>query len=156
MAEDLAKLQVKLEAQADEYVKEIKRADSETKRAVASMTKETERLKKQSSSMGMWKNTGKLIADSVKHAIPNIKAMNAEIKNYVKEAQVAAGIKVYTDEYAETRRNIEKTRKKLNELRQEERHCSRWEKAAASRTGTEVSENPLKKRRRNWIHCMKK
>ena len=53
MAEDLAKLQVKLEAQADEYVKEIKRADSETKRAVASMTKETERLKKQSSSMGM-------------------------------------------------------------------------------------------------------
>ena len=78
MAEDLAKLQVKLEAQADEYVKEIKRADSETKRAVASMTKETERLKKQSSSMGMWKNTGKLIADSVKHAIPNIKAMNAE------------------------------------------------------------------------------
>ena len=38
MAEDLAKLQVKLEAQADEYVKEIKRADSETKRAVASMT----------------------------------------------------------------------------------------------------------------------
>lgn len=121
MAEDLAKLQVKLEAQADEYVKEIKRADSETKRAVASMTKETERLKKQSSSMGMWKNTGKLIADSVKHAIPNIKAMNAEIKNYVKEAQVAAGIKVYTDEYAETRRSIEKTRKKLNELRQEEK-----------------------------------
>ena len=49
------------------------------------------------------------------------KAMNAEIKNYVKEAQVAAGIKVYTDEYAETRRNIEKTRKKLNELRQEEK-----------------------------------
>lgn len=51
MAEDLAKLQVKLEAQADEYVKEIKRADSETKRAVASMTKETERLK---SSLPVW------------------------------------------------------------------------------------------------------
>lgn len=33
MAEDLAKLQVKLEAQADEYVKEIKRADSETKKS---------------------------------------------------------------------------------------------------------------------------
>ena len=60
MAEDLAKLQVKLEAQADEYVKEIKRADSETKRAVASMTKETERLKKQSSSMGMWKKYRKI------------------------------------------------------------------------------------------------
>ena len=105
MAEDLAKLQVKLEAQADEYVKEIKRADSETKRAVASMTKETERLKKQSSSMGMWKNTGKLIADSVETCeFQTIKAMNAENKNYVKEAQVAAGIKVYTDEYAETRR----------------------------------------------------
>ena len=67
MAEDLAKLQVKLEAQADEYVKDLKRADAETKRAVDSMSKETERLKKQSSSMGMWKNTGKLIADSVKH-----------------------------------------------------------------------------------------
>ena len=121
MAEDLAKLQVKLEAQADEYVKEIKRADSETKRAVASMTKETERLKKQSSSMGMWKNTGKLIADSVKHAIPNIKAMSAEIKGYVKEAQVAAGVKVYTDEYASVRNSMEKTRKKLKELRQEEK-----------------------------------
>ena len=121
MAEDLAKLQVKLEAQADEYVKEIKRADSETKRAVASMTKETERLKKQSSSMSMWKNTGKLIADSVKHAIPNIKALSAEIKGYVKEAQVAAGVKVYTDEYASVRNSMEKTRKKLKELRQEEK-----------------------------------
>lgn len=121
MAEDLAKLQVKLEAQADEYVKEIKRADSETKRAVASMKKETERLKKQSSSMGMWKNTGKLIADSVKHAIPNIKAMNAEIKNYVKEAQVAAGVKIYTDEYAKTQESIEKLQGKLNELYQEEK-----------------------------------
>lgn len=121
MAEDLAKLQVKLEAQADEYVKEIKRANSETKRAVASMTKETERLKKQSSSMSMWKNTGKLIADSVKHAIPNIKALSAEIKGYVKEAQVAAGVKVYTDEYASVRNSMEKTRKKLKELRQEEK-----------------------------------
>ena len=121
MAEDLAKLQVKIEAHVDDYVKDIKKADSETKKTVDSMTKETERLKKQSSSMDMWKNTGKLIATSVKHAIPNIKAMNAEIKNYVKEAQVAAGIKVYTDEYAETRKNIEKTRKKLNELRQEEK-----------------------------------
>ena len=121
MAEDLAKLQVKLEAQADEYVKEIKRADSETKRAVASMTKETERLKKQSSSMSMWKNTGKLIADSVKYAIPNIKALSAEIKGYVKEAQVAAGVKVYTDEYASVRNSMEKTRKKLKELRQEEK-----------------------------------
>ena len=132
MAEDLAKLQVKLEAQADEYVKEIKRADSETKRAVASMTKETERLKKQSSSMYMWKNTGKLIADSVKHAIPNIKAMNstinrdikamnASIKSYVKEAQVAAGVKVYTNEYAKTQESIKNLRRKLNELYQEEK-----------------------------------
>lgn len=121
MAEDLAKLQVVLEARADDLVKGYKVAESETKKAVDSMTKETERLKKQSSNMDMWKNTGKLIANSVKHAIPNIKAMNASIKNYVKEAQVAAGVKVYTDEYAETRRNIEKTRKKLNELRQEEK-----------------------------------
>lgn len=121
MAEDLAKLQVKLEAQADEYVKELKRADSETKRAVDSMSKETERLKKQSSSMDMWKNTGKLIADSVKHAIPNIKALSAEVKGYVKEAQVAAGVKVYTDEYASVRNSMEKTRKKLKELRQEEK-----------------------------------
>ena len=121
MAEDLAKLQVVLEARVDDLMKGYKVAESETKKAVDSMTKETERLKKQSSSMDMWKNTGKLIADSVKHAIPNIKAMNAEIKNYVKEAQVAAGVKVYTDEYAETRKNIEKTRKKLNELRQEEK-----------------------------------
>ena len=33
MAEDLAKLQVKLEAQADEYVKELKRADSRNKKS---------------------------------------------------------------------------------------------------------------------------
>lgn len=121
MAEDLAKLQVKLEAQADEYVKELKRADSETKRAVDSMSKETERLKKQSSSMHMWKNTGKLVAHSIRYAIPNIKAMNASIKNYVKEAQVAAGVKVYTDEYAKTQESIEKLQGKLNELYQEEK-----------------------------------
>ena len=121
MAEDLAKLQVKLEAQADEYVKELKRADSETKRAVDSMSKETERLKKQSSNMDMWKNTGKLVAHSIRYAIPNIKAMNASIKNYVKEAQVAAGVKVYTDEYAKTQESIEKLQGKLNELYQEEK-----------------------------------
>lgn len=121
MAEDLAKLQVKLEAQADEYVKELKRADSETKIAVDSMSKETERLKKQSSSMDMWKNTGKLVAHSIRYAIPNIKAMNASIKNYVKEAQVAAGVKVYTDEYAKTQESIEKLQGKLNELYQEEK-----------------------------------
>lgn len=121
MAEDLAKLQVKLEAQADEYVKALKRADSETKRAVDSMSKETERLKKQSSSMDMWKNTGKLIAHSIRYAIPNIKAMNASIKNYVKEAQVAAGVKMYTDEYAKTQESIEKLQGKLNELYQEEK-----------------------------------
>lgn len=121
MAEDLAKLQVKLEAQADEYVKELKRADSETKRAVDSMSKETERLKKQSSSMDMWKNTGKLVAHSIRYAIPNIKAMNASIKNYVKETQVAAGVKVYTDEYAKTQESIEKLQGKLNELYQEEK-----------------------------------
>ena len=121
MAEDLTKLQVKLEAQADEYVKELKRADSETKRAVDSMSKETERLKKQSSSMDMWKNTGKLVAHSIRYAIPNIKAMNASIKNYVKEAQVAAGVKVYTDEYAKTQESIEKLQGKLNELYQEEK-----------------------------------
>lgn len=121
MAEDLAKLQVKLEAQADQYVKEIKKAESETKKAVDSMEKETERLKKQSSSMSMWKNTGKLIADSVKHTIPNIKALSAEVKGYVKEAQVAAGVKVYTDEYASVRNSMEKTRKKLKELQQEEK-----------------------------------
>lgn len=121
MAEDLAKLKVKLEAQVDEYVKEIRKAKSETKSAVDSMEKQTERLKKQSSSMFMWKNTGKLIADSVKHAIPNIKALSAEVKGYVKEAQVAAGVKVYTDEYASVRNSMEKTRKKLKELRQEEK-----------------------------------
>lgn len=153
MAEDLAKLQVKLEAQADEYVKEIKRADSETKRAVASMKKETERLKKQSSSMGMWKNTGKLIADSVKHAIPNIKAMNAEIKNYVKEAQVSKYILTNMQRREKILRKPEKSSMNCG---RKKRRCSRWEKAAANQTGIEASENLLRKRRRNWMHCRKR
>lgn len=50
-----------------------------------------------------------------------IKAVNSGIKQYIKEAQIAAGIKVYTDEFKQAERDANRAAQTLEKLKQKKR-----------------------------------
>ena len=50
-----------------------------------------------------------------------IKAVNSGIKQYIKEAQIAAGIKVYTDEFKQAEREADRAAQTLEKLNQKKR-----------------------------------
>lgn len=50
-----------------------------------------------------------------------IKAVNSGIKQYIKEAQIAAGIKVYTDEFKQAERDADRAAQILEKLNQKKR-----------------------------------
>lgn len=50
-----------------------------------------------------------------------IKAVNSGIKQYIKEAQIAAGIKVYTDEFKKAERDADRAAQTLEKLKQKKR-----------------------------------
>lgn len=52
------------------------------------------------------------------------KGIAAGIKNYVRDAQIAAGIRVYTDDYLELSEDIERTSKELERLKEQKRALS--------------------------------
>lgn len=151
MSNELAKLKVTLEAQTSAYKKEMKEAKAVTKQvsdsikaetskmtASANMDKATESVKKQMSLIQKMKQTmsGKLpempesiknMGATIKESLRNTKsgapfsAMLHDVRQYVKEAQLAAGIKVHTEEYQQNERDIERVTQALERLKQKKR-----------------------------------
>lgn len=151
MSNELAKLKVTLEAQTSAYKKEMKEAKAVTKQvgdsikaetskmtASANMDKATESVKKQMSLIQKMKQTmsGKLpempesiknMGVTIKESLRNTKsgapfsAMLHDVRQYVKEAQLAAGIKVHTEEYQQNERDIERVTQALERLKQKKR-----------------------------------
>ena len=151
MSNELAKLKVTLEAQTSAYKKEMKEAKAVTKQvsdsikaetskmtASANMDKATESVKKQMSLIQKMKQTmsGKLpempesiknMGATIKESLRNTKsgapfsAMLHDVRQYVKEAQLAAGIKVHTEEYQQNERYIERVTQALERLKQKKR-----------------------------------
>lgn len=151
MSNELAKLKVTLEAQTSAYKKEMKEAREVTKQvsdsiksetskitANANMDKAAESVKKQMSLIQKMKQTmsGKLpeMPESIKNMGVTIKeslrntrsgapfsAMLHDVRQYVKEAQLAAGIKVHTEEYQQNERDIERVTQVLERLKQKKR-----------------------------------
>lgn len=151
MSNELAKLKVTLEAQTSAYKKEMKEAREVTKQvtdsikaetskitASANMDKATESVKKQMSLIQKMKQTmsGKLpempesiknMGVTIKESLRNTKsgapfsAMLHDVRQYVKEAQLAAGIKVHTEEYQQNERDIERVTQALERLKQKKR-----------------------------------
>ncbi len=151
MSNELAKLKVTLEAQTSAYKKEMKEAREVTKQvsdsikaetskitANANMDKATESVKKQMSLIQKMKQTmsGKLpempesiknMGATIKESLRNTKsgapfsAMLHDVRQYVKEAQLAAGIKVHTEEYQQNERDIERVTQALERLKQKKR-----------------------------------
>ena len=151
MSNELAKLKVTLEAQTSAYKKEMKEAREVTKQvsdsiksetskitANANMDKAAESVKKQMSLIQKMKQTmsGKLpempesiknMGVTIKESLRNtrsgapISAMLHDVRQYVKEAQLAAGIKVHTEEYQQNERDIERVTQALERLKQKKR-----------------------------------
>lgn len=123
MSEDLAKLKVTIEGDSKHFKREMSQSEAEAKRA-------SNAIKKAMSGIGFkntvgeklvapWKQVGKRI----KSTITDIRAgeLKESMKDYVKEAQLAAGIKVYTDDYLRIKDDIDRTNKSLEKMQQKKR-----------------------------------
>lgn len=149
MSDTLAKLKVILEASTSSYKKEMEKAQKVTKSVSDSVKSETSKVKqamrmddttesvkkqisvfqklkdtmKSNSIPQDVKNTGSIIKDTFRDMKSGVlpKAMYDGMKQYVKEAQLAAGIKIHTDEFTETEKDIERATQALERLNQKKR-----------------------------------
>ena len=128
MADTLEKLKVIIEASASPMEKEAKRVISTTKNMVKSVNQTLQ---------GISKNQVKMVDDRTMSQLQNMRNLIRRtfsdvksgdftrnlahgMKNYVKEAQIASGIKVYTEEYKNICNDIERMDKALDKLYQKQ------------------------------------
>lgn len=125
MSEDLKKMKVTIEGDTKSLKKELGSARQETRRSSAVIRKEIEKIKQSMS--GKLPKVPQNISTTMRQSFQNIKvgapfsAMAQDVKQYVKEAQLAAGIKVHTEEYEQTERDIERVSQSLEGLKQKKR-----------------------------------
>lgn len=125
MSDTLHKMQVVIEGNISNLKKSSRDAVQETKKMTSSINNELKKAKnpmeslQNDSSMKQIRNAQNLIRGMFRNMknslIPQEVASGA--KNYVKEAQLAAGIRVYTDDYLRLRGDIASTGKELEGLR---------------------------------------
>lgn len=129
MAKELERLQVAIEADPRKLKQGAGEAKKSVKEMTASINRDIEKIKSPaknmagSETMTMLNNTKAMI----KKTIADIKSGDFTggiadgIKNYVKEAQVAAGIKVYTEDYERICADVERAENSLERLNQKQR-----------------------------------
>lgn len=136
MGDTLHKMQVKIEGDASSLKKELESTSQATKRSTEIIQKEIEKIKQSMS--GKLSKIPKNISDTIKQSFQNIKsgapfsAMIQNTRQYVKEAQLAAGIKVHTKEYEQNEKDIERVIQALERLEQKKRDLTN------SRSGNEA------------------
>lgn len=102
MAEDLAKLQVVIEANNAPLKKELKKAQDMVKEASGNMEKQSS-------------------VKAFSGEITKAQQLAKKMRQIVKEAQVQAGTKVYTEEYKTVQKEADNAKRKLRQLREEEK-----------------------------------
>lgn len=102
MAEDLAKLQVVIEATNAPLKKELKKAQDMVKEASGNMEKQSS-------------------VKAFSCEITKAQQLAKKMRQIVKEAQVQAGTKVYTEEYKTVQKEADNAKRKLRQLREEEK-----------------------------------
>lgn len=130
MADTLEKLKVVIEASASPLEKESKKAISSTRSMVKSINKTLKGVSKtplvavdNNKTMVQLRNMKNLL----KKTFSDVKSgeltegISNSVKNYVKEAQMASGIKVYTEDYKNICNDVERADKALNKLYQKQR-----------------------------------
>lgn len=121
---DTARLKVSIEANAGGMKKGAAEAKRTVKDMMSSINEDIAKIKSPLANVAN-SNSSKELAN-MKRGIQSLykntlngnvfSAINYEIKNYVKEAQIAAGTKVYSDDYLKLENDIEKTDKALEKL----------------------------------------
>ena len=102
MAEDLAKLQVVIEATNAPLKKELKKAQDMVKEASGNMEKQSS-------------------VKAFSGEITKAQQLAKKMRQIVKKAQVQAGTKVYTEEYKTVQKEADNAKRKLRQLREEEK-----------------------------------
>lgn len=102
MAEDLAKLQVVIEATNAPLKKELKKAQDMVKEASGNMEKQSS-------------------VKAFSGEITKAQQLAKKMRQIIKEAQVQAGTKVYTEEYKTVQKEADNAKRKLRQLREEEK-----------------------------------
>ena len=102
MAEDLAKLQVVIEATNAPLKKELKKAQDMVKEVSGNMEKQSS-------------------VKAFSGEITKAQQLAKKMRQIVKEAQVQAGTKVYTEEYKTVQKEADNAKRKLRQLREEEK-----------------------------------
>lgn len=127
MASTLEKLKVVIEANASPMEKEAKKAIATTKNMVQSINKTLQdaannyEIVKSDKTMVQLRN----MTNMFKKTLGDITNGNLaggiadNVKNYVKEAQVASGIKVYTEDYKKICNDVERAEKEVAKYEQE-------------------------------------
>lgn len=138
MSEDLKKMKVTIEGDAKSLKKELGSARGDVRKTTDIFKNEIEKIKQSMS--GKLPKVPQNISTTMRQSFQNIKAgapfsaMAQDVKQYVKEAQLTAGIKVHTEEYEQTERDIERVSRSLDRLKQKKRDLMN------SSGGTERSE----------------
>lgn len=130
MADTLEKLKVIIEASASPMEKEAKRVISTTQNMVKSVNQTLQGISKNQVQMVDGKTMSQLqnMRNLIRRTFTDVKSgdftrnLAQGMKNYVKEAQIASGIKVYTEEYKNICNDIDRMDKALDKLYQKQRN----------------------------------
>lgn len=126
MSEDLAKLKVTIEGDSKSFKREMSQSEAEAKRA-------SDAIKKAMSGINFKNKLGKEELDAgnlLKKTLSDIKSgglpqsVKDSMKDYIKQAQLAAGIKVHTEEYKDLSSDIDAAEKALSKLEREQQRLS--------------------------------
>lgn len=126
MSEDLAKLKVTIEGDSKSFKREMSQSEAEAKRA-------SDAIKKVMSGIDFKSKLGKeelAAGNLLKKTLSDIKSgglpqsVKDSMKDYVKQAQLAAGIKVHTEEYKNLSSDIDAAEKALSKLEREQQRLS--------------------------------
>ena len=126
MGDTLHRMQVIIEGKNSKFKQSAKESTKDTKKMVSDINGELGKIKNPMKSMmqddksmqgirNMQSMIRGMFKDMKSGLIP--KEITKGVKEYVKEAQVAAGIKVYTDDYLRLQDDISNTGKELSKLR---------------------------------------
>lgn len=122
----LEKLKVIIEADKSSMKKSLGEAENDVKKAVRNINEEVEKVKSPAVNLksdGTVKqiqnvrNSWRRSVEEMRNAVLP-KGLENGIRNYAKEAQLVAGIKIYTDDYLQLERDITDTRNTLDKLNQ--------------------------------------
>ena len=121
---DVHKLQVSIEGDASKLKQAAREATREVKQMTGAINNDLKQIKSPAEALANDKSTQQIrnmrtiirksFADMKSGLIP--KAVTSGLKDYVKQVQMASGLRVYTDDYLEISKDMEKANSELDKL----------------------------------------